>query len=156
MRFKTVKTTIIHRDIITLILLLVLQIDSFSQDIDICKCPTGTEKADSLRPCAMPEKSPKFPGGERKLLKFLKENSDYKILTKNQLKDNKSYYILRVCIEIDKNGEIIYSFVLTDRPELESDIKRMLNIMPNWKPATQIDRNVFGIYSFIVFYEMEL
>ena len=93
------------------------------------------------------ESAPKFPGGTDSLWCFIEANLDFKIL-------NNSSHQGRVIaqFEIDTTGKMIN---IETNPEvmqhlngvfkdslIENEIKRVLNLVPNWAPAMQKDKPI--------------
>lgn len=92
-----------------------------------------------------PEQMPEFPGGDNALITYLKENIIY---PKSAMKINISG---RISIQfiVDELGKITDAKVANHRDgfeELEKEALRVVNAMPNWKPAKQNGRTVAAKY----------
>ena len=79
------------------------------------------------------EHNTEFPGGNKGLVRFLKEN-----IQMGELPE-KSYMFSNVSVGmiIDKDGSILYPEILHSHwEELNAEAMRLVNIMPKWKPGS--------------------
>lgn len=89
------------------------------------------------------ENPPKYDGGDKKFMKFLKKNSRFRITTKS----SKGYTVFFQFI-VNKEGEVGKIKFLTspsqnDPPlNIQNEITRLLNLMPPWIPGKQNGRPV--------------
>lgn len=75
---------------------------------------------------------PEFPGGKKKLVAFAKRQLKY---PKTAVKDNVEGSVILQFV-IDKNGKVTDKHILKSvREDIDSVCLRMLNQMPDWKPA---------------------
>ena len=75
---------------------------------------------------------PEFPGGTKKLVAFTKRQLKY---PKTAVKDNVEGSVILQFL-IDKNGKVTDKQILKSvREDIDSVCLRMLNQMPDWKPA---------------------
>jgi TonB family protein len=112
---------------------------------------SGTNKNDSILHCnacdslynricpekpeffGRPEKLPSFPGGEREMMKFLKENLKYP----------------DKCAEMGIQGRVIVRFIISEtgeiicpkiqrslHPAMDEEALRVIGLMPDWTPAS--------------------
>lgn len=82
------------------------------------------------------EVMPQFPGGELALAKFLDENIVYPEYEKINQIEGKVY----VGFTIDEEGNVIEPNILrgvTDAPNFNDEVLRVIKLMPKWKPSTQ-------------------
>lgn len=109
----------------------------------------GNELKDSTI-CLHPEKLASFKGGEKAKLKFLSENIIYPQIAKDQKIQG------RVIIEtiVEKDGSLSnIKIIRSVSPECDNEVKRVIALMPNWKPGffqgtavrTKINISVFFI-----------
>ena len=93
------------------------------------------------------EVSPKFPGGENSLWCFIENNINFKILHYS----NHQGKVL-VFFEIDTTGKVINIQTNPDYTQrlewlvndslIENEIKRVIKLLPDWKPGMQRDKPV--------------
>lgn len=79
-----------------------------------------------------PEKLPTFKGGDKAKLKFLREHISYPEVAKESKIQG------RVIAEavVEKNGSLSnINIVRSVSPECDAEVKRVIALMPNWKPA---------------------
>lgn len=100
--------------------------------------------------CIHPEKLASYKGGEKAKLKFLRGNIVYPQTAKEQKIQG------RVIVEgiVEKDGILSNINILRSvSPECDNEVKRVIALMPNWKPAvfqgsavrTKINISVFFI-----------
>ncbi|MBP7102456.1 MAG: energy transducer TonB [Bacteroidales bacterium] len=100
--------------------------------------------------CIHPDKLAFYKGGEKAKLKFLKDNIVYPQIAKDQKRQG------RVIAEaiVEKDGSLSNINILRAvSPECDNEVKRVIALMPNWKPAvfqgavvrTKINISVFFI-----------
>ena len=76
--------------------------------------------------------APKLAEGEDALLNFFIKNSKYQICTSNKQKCEKIYYQILV----DTIGEIKkFQIIYGSNKKLNTELKRIINIMPPWIPG---------------------
>ena len=89
------------------------------------------------------EEPPKYDGGDKKFIKFLRKNSRFRMTTK----PSKGYTVFFQFV-VNKEGEIENIKFLTppsrnDPPlNIQNEITRLLNLMPTWIPGKQNGRPV--------------
>ncbi len=93
------------------------------------------------------ETPPKFQGGEDSLLCFIENNLDFKILNHS----NSQGKVL-VFFEIDTTGKVINIQTNPDYTQrlewlvndslIESEIKRVIKLLPDWEPGLQRDKPI--------------
>lgn len=80
--------------------------------------------------CLIPDQTAKFPGGNIELLKYFQKHL---ILPK----DNCDYHTILLFIAVQSNGTA--TFIRIVKPigckNLETEIKKLINVMPKWIPA---------------------
>lgn len=80
-----------------------------------------------------PESPPMFPGGDKSLMIFLKDNIQYSSECKEQAIQG------RVVVKfiIDESGKIICPYVHRSLcPVFDEEALRVVKLMPDWKPAS--------------------
>ena len=98
------------------------------------------------------ETPPKFPGGEDSLWCFIESNLDFQTLNNGKHQGRiLSYFVIDTTgkvINIETNPEFTQklSIVLNDSV-IETEIKRVLNLLPDWSPGIQRDKPVRVKYS---------
>jgi periplasmic protein TonB len=91
-------------------------------------------------PVLAPEEMPEFPGGLDKVLPFLKKNTiypQYAIESRIQQK-------FSVRFVVDENGYVTAPEILNAGvdPILATEAKRVINLMPRWRPGKSNNKNV--------------
>jgi protein TonB len=87
------------------------------------------------------EQAPVFPGGEKAMMKFIKQN------LKPICTTGKVY----VTFVVDTSGLIKDLKLLRGlSAPCDSEAVRVINLFPAWKPAKQNGRNVKFLYNFII------
>ena len=122
--------------IVFLILTLIISLDLFSQEID------------STQLAVVPvEVQAKFPGGMDSLWCFFERTISYNILNSKNLK-GKIYtrFVINTFgkvshIETNPEFGLRFNGVVKDSI-IEKEIKRVINLMPQWIPATQMGKKV--------------
>ena len=78
---------------------------------------------------------PKFPGGEKKMIKYLSENVKYPVVAR----ENGIQGCVLVHFTVDKDGAIGDVTILRSGgdPSLNTEAVRVVNSMPNWIPGTK-------------------
>ena len=127
--------------IIFCILILFIALDLMSQEVD--------SKEIIIDPI---EYQAEFPGGNDSLWCFFESNIDYNILNTRNLEGR----IITIFVidtfgrttQIKTNPEYSLRFkdIIKDSI-IENEIKRVIALMPVWKPATQLDKKVRMQYS---------
>jgi hypothetical protein len=140
------------RKVVMIAIIVLFTMTLYGQDSLLCKCEDNWKINENTEFCNQPEKKPSFPGGEKKMIKFLKSNSSYTLLTYKETDSNTDYERLYFCIELNENGDITKHVIKSNNSDYEKDMKRLINMMPNWKPAEQMDIPVIGMYRYLVFY----
>jgi hypothetical protein len=127
--------------IVFYILTLIISLDTLAQNIDTTKL--------IIDPV---EYQAEFPGGVDSLWCFFESHIDYKILNSRNLK-GKIYacFVIDTCgsvSQIETNPEFALRFkgILKD-DIVENEIKRVIALIPKWKPATSMDKKVKMRYS---------
>ncbi len=136
-------------------------INGTAQSVKMCDCNGFEILRDAIKsegqkeeePCYFSEKSPKFPGGDLKLIKFCRLNSSYKILGNKDLSNQGEFERVFVCLIIDKSGTITEKKIRTHNELYKTDILRIISIMPKWIPAMQSKNPVIGRYIFEIKYK---
>ena len=99
----------------------------------------------------LPDKMPKFKGGETGLAKFLKENVKYpNIARENGVQG-------RVLVEfiVEKNGSITNVKIIKGvEPNLNNEALRVVNMMPRWKPGKHNGKKVRVRYSMPIHFRL--
>jgi protein TonB len=92
----------------------------------------GECTTDTLIVFGDPEKMPTFVGGEKALFKYINKNLKYPEEAVNSKLEDK--VIARFCVRA--SGEITDIRILRGQyEELNNEVLRLLNSMPNWEPA---------------------
>jgi protein TonB len=106
---------------------------------------TGFAQTDTTKqteaPLILVEVMPKYPGGERKRVKFLQKNIKFPE-AERKAKISGTCYITFV---VEKDGSITEVKILRgvkDGPGYDAEAKRVVEMMPKWKPGTQNGRTV--------------
>lgn len=94
---------------------------------------------------------PAFPGGKTKMLKFIKQNQRYPQKAKT---DNIQGRVI-LTFDIEKNGKLS-NIEVTDsvHPMLDKEAVRIIESMPNWKPATRDWKRVKAKYIIPIYFKM--
>ena len=101
--------------------------------------PTGTEKV-----FLIVEKMPEFPGGETKLMEFIKNN----IIYPKSAKDKGIAGTVYISFVVDKDGSIKDIKVIKGiNKELDKEALRVIKLMPRWKPGEQRGKAVAVKYT---------
>jgi len=80
-----------------------------------------------------PEQLPQFPGGEKALMTFLRDNIQYS----TECKEKRIQGRVTVKFIIDESGKIICPYVLKSLlPALDEEALRVVKLMPDWQPAS--------------------
>ena len=90
-------------------------------------------------PLDFAQQMPCFPGGEKKLLKFLNENTNYPEYSR-EINSQGTVYISFV---VEKNGSITNIQLLKGVDQhINKESVRVVNSMPKWKPGKQMGKKV--------------
>ena len=82
----------------------------------------------------LPEKMPEFPGGNKALIKYLRENTKYPEKAKEEGIQGRVYV---QCV-ISKDGKVTDVEILKGvHPLLDAEALRVIKAMPKWKSGTQ-------------------
>jgi protein TonB len=85
------------------------------------------------------EEMPSFPGGEAKLMEYLRNNTKYPTIARENGISGKVY----VAFVVDKDGKIKDAKVVRGQGGgLDEEALRVVRTMPEWKPGRQNGRNV--------------
>ncbi len=108
----------------------------------------SAQESDTLSVIIDPiETEPIFPGGNDSLCCFIETNLNFKILNSTD-KTGKIIVFFNIdttgqVLDIEINPELLQklSGVINDRI-IENEIKRVIQLMPRWKPATQRNKAI--------------
>jgi hypothetical protein len=93
------------------------------------------------------EEEPEFPGGEKAMIKYISENTNYPL---SAIKDSISG-LLRLVFIIDIDGSTkifkVYKSIQTD---IDNECIRVVKEMPRWKPGSTVFRAEKGLYRKII------
>ncbi|MCH8319162.1 MAG: TonB family protein, partial [Bacteroidetes bacterium] len=90
------------------------------------------------------EKMPEFPGGQTKLMEFIKNN----IIYPKSAKDKGIAGTVYISFMVDKNGSIKDIKVIKGiNKELDKEALRVIKLMPRWKPGEQRGKAVAVKYT---------
>lgn len=85
------------------------------------------------------ETPPEYPGGEKALMKFLKDNIVYPEIAKNYVIQGVVY----VNFIIEKDGSVSNVKILRGiHSDYDAEVLRVISLMPNWSPAMHRGRPV--------------
>lgn len=104
---------------------------------------TETEvETETSGPLAVAEYMPEFPGGKNALIEFLQRN----LRQPNDFEEGEKVTVIASFV-VDENG-FITSVKITQkgRSDLDSEVIRVINKMPRWKPGSQNGRSVAVFY----------
>jgi periplasmic protein TonB len=87
-----------------------------------------------------PEIMPEFPGGNEKILSFINKN----IIYPEQARLDRTQQKFHIQFVVDENGNVIAPKVMEKNVDenLAAEAKRVLTLMPRWKPGMINNRNV--------------
>lgn len=112
------------------------QIEVQDQDVEIAE--EVKEEVQEEDPEAVPfvvvEEMPVFPGGERELLKYIMEHTQYPEIAKEN--NIQGRVIVRFCVT-SKGGVNQVSILKGVDPELDAEAIRVVNTLPAFKPGKQ-------------------
>lgn len=81
------------------------------------------------------DQSPSFPGGDIKLLEFIRTNLDKKTVGDLNLKDGK----VVATFQIDTTGQVLnLKIIRSYNQTIDSEFIRVLRLMPNWKSGKRL------------------
>jgi protein TonB len=104
----------------------------------LCSFANGFSQVDSAEVFAPIETMPQYPGGMKELMSFIQSNRVHpKGITSKDITCNKvkvKFVILSDGSVSQKDIAIILS---SGSPLVDDEAKRLVSIMPNWKPGTQ-------------------
>ena len=95
---------------------------------------------------------PSFPGGEKKLRKYLAEHMEYPTVARENEIQGKVY--LRFCVTKEGKVEKVQVVRGVD-PLLNKEAKRVVRNMPNWEPGTQRGKKVNVWYTLPVNFALQ-
>jgi len=98
------------------------------------------------------EEMPEFPGGEASLKKFIAKHLQYpQAAIDEEIKGRVYVHFL-----IDSDGKVKKAQVVKSiHPLIDQEALRVINLLPNWKPATQNGRSVSVWYTIPVTFWFE-
>lgn len=137
------------KNLFNIILVLLIQINSLSISAqeDIVPINKDSRLFDAIvYSNSSVDESPKFPGGEKEMLKFYRDNSPYQISAKER--EGLTVYYRLV---IDEKGKIYDFKILRGQDEeLNQLTEEIVKKMPKWKPGKKEGKKVkvmrlFGI-----------
>lgn len=102
---------------------------------------TKTNVNDSDAVLLVVEENAAFPGGDEGLAKFLRENTTYP----QRCKDSAYTATIYMRFVVEKDGSISNiepARESKDCPEFAEECKRVISLMPRWKPGTMQGRRV--------------
>lgn len=95
---------------------------------------TPLDPKDANRPFVMVEEMPEFPGGESAMTSWIYKNLKYPPEASKQKIEGS----VRLRFLIDKKGKVQEIVVMkSDNPLFDNEAKRIISIMPDWKPGKQ-------------------
>ena len=111
---------------------------------------TETSNIQLPQPSEKINSQPEFPGGNKELVKYLTENIKYPRNSSNSSSRGK----VIVCFKVEINGEISDVKVVKGVNKiLNKEAKRVVSMMPNWKPAYEDGIAISKVFSLpIVFF----
>jgi periplasmic protein TonB len=84
-------------------------------------------------PTWVPE-MPVFPGGDDAMLKYIKENFKYPLISKENNMDGKVY----VCFVVNENGKVVQVEILRGIDKyIDKEAIRVVESLPTWSPGKQ-------------------
>lgn len=93
-----------------------------------------------LAPLNTPDSLPQYPGGEKALFKFLKQN-------RHLIKD-KAIGLIAISFDVDSNGTLSNYKVLKGlNPAIDSQALDVVRRMPKWQPATKNGKPIVFNYT---------
>lgn len=94
---------------------------------------------------------PEFPGGLNELMKFIQNNLEYPSSASREGIQGKVY----VRFIVDKNGRVKAPVILKSvHPLLDEEAKRIVNLMPLWKPGRKSGRAINVYYTLPIQFAM--
>ncbi len=97
------------------------------------------------------DKSPEFPGGNDSLWCFIESNLDFRILNKTAWQGEVSVYFI-----IDSVGKVVNVQTQSESKQankklvldslIENEIKRVIQMLPHWKPALRYEQPIWVKY----------
>lgn len=101
-----------------------------------------TTEVESSGPLAVAEYMPEFPGGKNALIEFLQRN----LRQPNDFDEGEKVTVIASFV-VDENGFITgVKITQKGRSDLDSEVIRVINKMPRWKPGSQNGRSVAVYY----------
>lgn len=89
------------------------------------------------------EDKPQFPGGEKKLMQFLRDNIEYP----ERARDNNIQGTVIVKFVVTETGKVAMAEVMRGvHPDLDKEALRVVRSMPSWKPGRQAGKAVKVYY----------
>jgi periplasmic protein TonB len=100
----------------------------------------GDGERASNEPTLAPSEMPEFPGGNDKVLNFLKKNTTYPSYAVEYRIEQK----FSVRFVVDENGAVVNPEILNANVDktLAEEAKRVIKLMPRWKPGKNNNHNV--------------
>ena len=127
----------------------------FAQFLFITASLLGQERSDSTTQerVVIPENRPEFPGGQTKLFEFIANNIKYPAEARRSVIEGK--VLVRFIVEIDgtinlKSIEIVQSA----QQSLDTEVIRLIGLMPKWIPGNRNGRNVRAKAQFPVTFKL--
>ena len=93
------------------------------------------------------DEMPKFPGGEKALINYISENTNYPL---SAIKDSISG-LIRLIFVIDVDGSTkIFKIYKSVQPDIDNECIRVVKEMPKWEPGSTVFRTENGLYREII------
>lgn len=123
------------------LILLLLSSSTFAQSN-----PPSESPVDEGKVFTFTEVQPEYPGGEAELIKFLQKHIHYPAREKKQGLEGQ----VVITFVINKYGKVEGARVVKEIPNAPAfgkEALRVINLMPDWKPATQAGKYVAVQYN---------
>ena len=100
----------------------------------------------------VPPPPPSFPGGDAKLMEYLKKNIKYPENAKKNKIEGKVY----IAININTDGSIgeVKTLKSSGSAELDEEAVRVVKTMPNWEPSIIDGKAVAGQFNLPIFFKL--
>jgi len=90
------------------------------------------------------EKMPEFPGGEEKMMSFIRDNIKVPPLQRESPLPGRVF----VKFVVDKNGNIVDPVIIRQGNDaVDEEVLRMIRSMPQWTPGSQNGKPVSVLYN---------
>ena len=129
--------------ILTFVLLWSSFLFSFGQNtVDSLAVKAPVKETVDTTPKRFAEKMPEFVGGEEAMFEFMAKEMKYPLLGEQQISGT-----VLVQFIVEKDGTITNAKVIVPlSPSLDKEALRVVNIMPEWKPGTNMGKPVRCYY----------